>query len=209
MISKIVAAAVALAVSGSVFAETNVALGKATTASTFYSSGTEVFPSANITDGLTTDGGSPSNWSFWLSSEGQNAGSWVQVDLGSTFGVTSLNLFDSHNRGYNDRGTDAFTISVSTDGVHFTNVADGAFTTAQWLNQTADVVTFDAAVLARYVRLTADSTYGDQAGGTGRSAGLAEMQVMAVPEASTSSMALAGLGLLGFVAMRRKANQSR
>ncbi len=32
---------------------------------------------------------------------------------------------------------------------------------------------------------------------------------MAVPEASTSSMALAGLGLLGFVAMRRKANQSR
>ena len=202
MISKFVGATIALAISGSVFADANVALGKSTTASSYYDSGSEVFPSANITDGITTDGGSPSNWSFWLAAQGQNAGSWVQVDLGSTFSVDSVNLFDTHNRGYYDRGTDAFTISVSTDGITFKNVATGAFTNDQWTQQTADTVSFDASD-ARYVRFTADSVYG------GQSAGLAELEVSAVPEASTSTMALAGLGLLGFVAMRRKASQSR
>lgn len=202
MITKFVAAAIALAISGSVFADANVALGKSTTASSFYDSGSEVFPSANITDGITTDGGSPSNWSFWLAAQAQNAGSWVQVDLGSTYSVDSVNLYDTHNRGYYDRGTDAFTISVSTDGINFLNVGTGAFTFDQWTQQTVDTVNF-AASDARYVRFTADSVYG------GQSAGLAEMEVMAVPEASTSSMALAGLGLLGFVATRRKASQSR
>ena len=202
MISKIVAAAVALAVSGAVFAETNVALGKSTTASSFYSSGSEVFPSANITDGITSDSGAPYAWSFWLAAQGQNANSWVQVDLGSTFNINGVDLFDTHNRGYYDRGTDAFTISVSTDGTTFTDVASGSFTDAQWKQQTGKDISF-ASTDARYVRFTVDSVYG------GQSAGLAEMQVMAVPEASTSSMALAGLGLLGFVAMRRKASQSR
>lgn len=202
MISKFVAAAVALAVSGSVFAETNVALGKSTSASSFYSAGSEVFPSANITDGITSDSGAPYDWSFWLAAQGQNAGSWVQVDLGSTYSVDSVNLFDTHNRGYYDRGTDAFTISVSTDGITFTNVATGAFTDAQWRQQTVDALSF-ATTDARYVRFTADSVYG------GQSAGLAEMQVMAVPEASSSSMALIGLAVLGFMGIRRKAALSR
>jgi hypothetical protein len=202
MINKyLVSVAVALSC-GSAFAATDLALGKSTTASSFYDSGTEVFPSANITDGITLDSGTASNWSFWLAAQGKTAGEWVQVDLGSNFNISNVTLFDTHNRSYNDRGTNEFSISLSTDGNNFQNVASDSFSYSEWVNQTAKSVDIAPSV-GRYVRFNVVSPYG------GQSAGLAEMQVYgsvaAVPEPETYAMLLAGLGLMGTIARRRKA----
>lgn len=181
-------------------ADTNVALGKSTTASSYYNSGSEVFPDAKVVDGITTDSGSPSNWSFWLSAQGANAGSWVQVDLGAAYDISHITLFDTHNRGYYDRGTQGFTLSTSLDGVSFDQYATGAFSYSQWVNQTAlDITGVDT---ARYVRFTVDSCWGCQ------SAGLAEMQVYgtqaaAVPEPENVVLMSLGLALFGAAALRR------
>jgi len=195
----------ALAMSGglALAAPTNLALGKTTVASSYYNGGSEVFEASRIVDGITTDSGTPYNWSFWLATQGQNQGAWVQVDLGSNYNISNVTLFDTHNRGYYDRGTNAFTISFSTDGVTFQNVASSAFTQLEWQNQTAKDVSTGSA-LGRYVRFNVDSVYG------GQSAGLAEMQVYgtvaSVPEPETYAMLLAGLGVVGAAFKRRKKN---
>lgn len=192
-------AAIALA-SGTAFADQNIALGKTTTASSFFDYGSEAFPSANITDGITVDSGSPANWSFWLAAQGKNAGEWVQVDLGDNYQLSNITLFDTHNRWYNDRGTEAFTLSVSADGANFSTIASTSFTSSQWLNQTA--LSIDTSAVGRYVRFNVVSGFG------GQGAGLAEMSIAgsiaAVPEPETYAMFLAGLGLMGAVALRRK-----
>jgi hypothetical protein len=193
-------------------AQSNVALGASVTASSFYNVGTEVFPAAKVTDGITVDSGTPSNWSFWLAAEHQGAGQYVTVDLGGLYDITSVTLFDSHNRGYFDRGTDAFHLSVSTDGSSFTTDTAwaGAFTTAEWQNQTAKDVAVDTT--ARYVRFNVDSIYGSGST-TYYGAGLAEIQVYgtaaitptSVPEPDALALVLAGVGVAGFMLRRRSA----
>ena len=56
------------------------------------------------------------------------------VDLGQVDVVTGIALEDTHNRGYYDRGTQNFTVGLSTDDVHFTTVWTGAFTQSDWEN---------------------------------------------------------------------------
>jgi len=203
----LVAAALVASFSAGAFAsvQDNLALGKTTTASSFYDGGSEVFQASNIVDGITTDAGSAYNWSFWLAAQGQNQGSWVQVDLGNAYNINNVTLFDTHNRGYYDRGTNAFTLSVSTDGLAFHDVASSSFTYDEWTNQTAKSVDVSSAV-GRYVRFNVNSVYG------GESAGLAEMKVFgtvaAVPEPETYAMLLAGLGLIGAAVKRRKTKQA-
>lgn len=185
-------------------APTNVALGKTVTGSSYYDSGSEVFPYSQVVDGRTTDTGTGYDWSFWLSAQSQVTNQWVQVDLGQLYGISSVILYDTHNRGYNDRGTENYHVALSSNGISFTTVGSGTFTNAEWLNQTADTLNLASVTNARYVRFYADSAYGSG------SAGLAEIQVMgdtpvsAVPEPATA--ALAGLALL-IPALRRK--QSR
>lgn len=195
------AATVMTLVSGHSLAADNLALGKSVTASSYYNAGSEVFPEAKIVDGITVDSGTGYNWSFWLSAQGTNAGQWVQVDLGTNYQLSSVVLFDTHNRWYNDRGTKDFHLSLSSDGTHFSTIGSGAFTYDQWLNQTALTVTTTDNPIGRYLRFNVGSCWGCQ------SAGLAELQAygaLPVPEPESYAMLLAGLGLMGFIARRRK-----
>ena len=162
----------------------------------------ENFPASNITDGRFGDTGTANNWSFWLTPDGQ-LGS-ATIDLGSLYTIDSFQLQDTHNRGYNDRGTDAFDISVSSDGVSFKPVVTDAFSQSAWQNLTVVTENSFAPVTGEYVKFNIDSTYG------GPSGGLNELQVFgtpaAVPEASTtvSLGLLLALGLGSVIVARKK-----
>lgn len=178
-------------------ADPNLALGKPVVDySAYYNSGTEVFPAQTITDGRYNDTGSPSDWSFWLTPNGENG--YATVDLGSSYSITSFVLQDSHNRGYFDRGTNAYTIAVSVDGVNFSDVVSDSFSNTEWHDLLLKTNTLGSPSVGRYVRFTVDSRYGS-------SAGLNEIEVygQAVPE--PASMAALGLGALGLLRRRRKA----
>ena len=180
----------------------NLALGAATSASSFYSGFGLQFLSSNVTDGIIIDQPhSAVDNSYWLSADNTHAGQWVQVDLGTAYQISSIVLYDTHNHIHNDRGTRDFHLFLSSDGSSFATVAISAFSQAEWLNQTGLAFTLNNA--ARYVRFNVDSTFGCCG------AGLAEMEVYgaavtAVPEPETYAMMLAGLGLLGYAARRRK-----
>ena len=182
-------------------APTLVSQGKSVTSTPFFDLGDETFPASNITDGRFDDTGSPGNWSFWLTPNGQ-LGS-ATIDLGSLYTISSFQLQDTHNRGYNDRGTNAFDISVSTDGVNFAPVLSDAFTT--WPNIPIVTESAFAPITGQYVKFNIDSIYG-------YSGGLNELQVFgapaAVPEASTTVsfgvLLMLGLGGMTVAAKRRK-----
>lgn len=180
------------------FSQTNVALGKMATSNVgYYDSGSEVFPTSNLTDGRLDDSGNPSDWSFWLTPNGANGGSAATIDLAGLYSVSSFELQDTHNRGYFDRGTDEYTLSVSLDGTTFVPVVSDAFSDSEWRNLTLKTDTLAVPALARYVRFDVVSGYG------GSSVGLNELRVMgaqAVPEPGT----IAALGLGGLAMLRRR-----
>jgi hypothetical protein len=149
----------------------DLANGKPTTGSAYYNQGTEVFPYSNVTDEEFNDSGSPSDWSFWLTPQGETGD--VIIDLGADYDVDQFDLQDTHNRGYYDRGTDEFTISTSLNGVNFTPVYTGSFTESEWDNLTwldLSIPSTDA----QYVEFTIDTNYG-------ASGGLNELQVFGSP----------------------------
>ena len=179
-----------------------ISQGKPVTSTGFYDQGTETFPASNITDGLFDDTGTPGNWSFWLTPNGQ-LGS-ATINLGGLYAINQFQLQNTHNRGYDDRGTNAFDISVSTDGINFTPVVSGSFGT--WPNIPIVTENLTAPVVGKYVKFNIDSFYGS-------SGGFNELQVYgtpaAVPEASTT-VSLGLLLMLGFggMAFAKKRKQS-
>lgn len=195
-------AALLLASSAQAQSSMLISQGKTVTATGFYDNGTETFPASNITDGRFGDTGSAGDWSFWLTPNGQMGS--ATIDLGSQYTIDSFQLQDTHNRGYNDRGTNAFDISVSSDGVNFAPVLDDSFSQSAWQNLSVVTESSFAPVTGEYVKFNIDSLYG------GASGGLNELQVFgtpaAVPEASTtvSFGLLLALGLGGVTIARKK-----
>ncbi len=128
----------------------------------------------------------------------------VTFDLGSLFKVGSSTVWNygtgccAVERSVKDLG-----VSVSTDGVNFSNA--GAFVLTQ---PTTDPFPGESLALndvsARYVRFSINSNYGDTT-----YSGLSEVKFYgtAVPEAETYAYALFGLGVVG-VALRRKATKA-
>ena len=183
---------------------TDIALGKSVTGTGYYDSGSEVFPYANITNGELNDTGSPSNWSFWLTPQGE--GGTATIDLGSTYDITSLYVQNTLNRVYHDREAGQVNFYVSSTaptfgdvGSYGSEVNSTLFPNTESTGLIADT-TFDTNTVGRYVTIDITSFYG-------ASGGLNEVEVFgtsAVPEPATWAMMLAGMGMVGF-AMRRRA----
>ncbi len=196
------AAAFVFQAAASAQSSTLISQGKTVTSTAFYDQGTETFPASNITDGRFDDTGSPGDWSFWLTPNGQMGS--ATIDLGGLYTIDQFQLQNTHNRGYNDRGTDAFDISVSTDDINFAPVVSDSFAT--WPNIPIVTESGFAPVTGEYVKFNIDSIYGS-------SGGLNELQVFGAPAAVPEASTTASLGLLltlglGGLAIAKKRKQS-
>lgn len=132
------------------------------------------FPPGKVTDGLTND---TDETSYWLGNEGANNQYFV-IDLGSSQTFNRIDLQNTHNRQYNDRGSNNFTVSVSNSPFGpFTPVISSALSRSYINNGTVvypGTIPHDiydiAPVNARYVRYEAIDF-------TGASSGLNELYV--------------------------------
>lgn len=141
------------------------------------------------------------NWQNKWITNGTTTGSLV-FDLGSAYSVASTTIWNygtgccGAGRSVKDLG-----ISYSTDGINyssFANVVLGLPATDPFLGESL-ALNFNA----RYIQFALNSNYGDAY------TGLSEVKffsgnIAPVPEPETYAMLLAGLGLMGAVARRRK-----
>jgi hypothetical protein len=154
------------------------------------------FPAAHVTDGVAIEsetlvGGGEGDW--WLGRE-QTLNEFFTLDLGTAQDIGRIDLLNTHNRQFNDRGTADFNIQGSLDGTNFFPIVDGTLANAAGSGSNIPVESFDVDSNARYLRFEAESYYGS-------SSGLNEIRVF-IPEPATG--ALFGLGGLLFALRRRR-----
>ncbi len=176
-----------------------IAVSSVTASSTFYTYDVNNLINGSGLVGTDHDGDFHNKWLL----DGVPTGT-VTFDLGSLFKVGSSTVW---NYGTGccavERSVKDLDVSVSTDGVNFSNA--GAFVLTQ---PATDPFPGQSLALndvsARYVRFSINSNYGDTT-----YSGLSEVKFYgtAVPEAETYAYALFGLGVVG-VALRRKATKA-
>lgn len=102
----------------------NLALGKPVSSPAHYSkSHGSIFPPEALTDGRINDTGSPGDWSFWLSSNG-DSGEFT-VDLLQPEEIGRIELQNTRNRTHGDRGLREFVVLGSEDGIVFQEILQG------------------------------------------------------------------------------------
>ncbi|MEM6886330.1 MAG: discoidin domain-containing protein [Verrucomicrobiota bacterium] len=139
----------------------NLALGKPVSTPAYYNvpKHGQVFPAAALTDNRLNDSGSPWNWSFWLAPNG-DAGEFT-LDLLDVYDISRIELMNTRNRQYADRGIDTFEIEISEDGKTFRHLLDGTLERVEFHDANYfkfEVFSFDT-VPARYVRFRGKSHF--------------------------------------------------
>ena len=169
-----------------------------TASSTFYTYNVD-----NLINGAGLTGSLHSgNWENKWMTNGTTTGS-LTFDFGSTYTVGTTNIWNygpgccGAGRSVRDLG-----ISFSSNGIDYTSFAN--FVLAQPTTDPFAAETLNLGFNARYVQFALNSNYGDSY------SGLSEVKFFtsAVPEPETYAMFLAGLGLMGAIARRRKAAQA-
>lgn len=178
----------------------------ATAGSCYLGCGHPQYDSSNVLDG---DYGGTGNTGLNSWNSGFYGG-WVQVDLAAVYALDRIELYGGTNY-YNP-----FSLTVSSDGTHWSNIASGGYQFDSRLTHTGlggykygavfDVAdhTLAAGVSGRYVRYTVGA-------GSPHWGHLFEMDVQGhtltspVPEPETYALMLAGL--VGMGAVRRRQRQ--
>lgn len=148
--------------SGSSLEAGNLALGKPVTSPAFYAKKHgNVFPPHSLTDGRLNDSGLPGDWSFWLAPNGE-AGEFT-VDLLNAETIGRIDLQNTRNRTYGDRGFREIQILTSIDGKAFQEVLRTELQRIPNLPPPGVEFPFESftfpAVNARYVKLVGISYY--------------------------------------------------
>jgi len=132
------------------------------------------------------------------------SGDSVVFNLGGTFNVSDLLVWNFSQAGFWDVGANSVSVATSTDGVTYTSPVDITFpenatnTTQGEFDVSPFIVPVDLTG-AKYVELTFNSNYGNSSGLIGVNA----ISFVEAPEPSTYAMLLAGVVLLG-VGLRRR-----
>lgn len=127
----------------------------------------------------------------------------LTFDLGGLYKLSSIDVWN-YNFGKEefastlDRASKAFTLSISTDGVTFTDILSGEF--ARGTGELLGAETFGLSGAARFVQLSLSGNHQQYPEYYGYSPiGLSEVRFggSAVPEPATWAMMIAGFGLVG------------
>ena len=140
------------------------------------------FPATRVTDGSTNEAtGAPE--SYWLGREG-TVNEYFTLDLTESFDIDRIDLFNTHNRQFNDRGTGEFVITGAQTVDGSNQLVDPFFVLSGDLSDTsfqgaivADSFSLPAATNARYLRFEALTFHPTQVGNVGGNVGLNEIQV--------------------------------
>ena len=157
--------------------------------------------SGDILNETHINGNSGSNLT-WLSANGDRPTITIDFDLGGTFDVDSVHLWNWTYTGATDtRGVTSMDISFSSNGTDFVNtLQDVAFTpyAAASTSATSETQTFAAVNGVTHIRLTDINNAGDTY------IGFSEIRfgAAAVPEPTTT--ALLGLGGIALILRRRR-----
>ncbi|MEM0964575.1 MAG: discoidin domain-containing protein [Verrucomicrobiota bacterium] len=163
----------------------NLAFGKPVTASSYYNSprNGQVFEPENITDGRLADTGSLHDWSFWIAETGDSG--QVTIDLEQTYTVSRIDLQNTRNRQYFDRGIKDFVIEVSSDGSEFAPVLKGTLQRIEEMEPAS--YRFESfkfpPTKARYIRIHATTNHKPVDGRHDGSGGLNEVRIYYDPTA--------------------------
>ena len=155
-------------ISNSASERIEVAAGKPTTASAFWSHPDLSFPPAGIVDGQIDEMGECAGGGhatqYWLLPDGQ-AG-WVQIDLQQNYDIVKLRWLNVYNgRCGGNRATTNFHIAVSRTGDfrgEEQTVYSGEMTFSQ--SPTFEETSLSPAISTRYVRFYVDDYYGTGGG---------------------------------------------
>ena len=142
----------------------NIALGRPVYSPAYYNDprNGENFPPTALTDGRLADTGSPGDWSFWLAADG-DSGSFT-LDLEETHTISRIELQNTRNRHYGDRGMERFEVAVSVDGERFAPLLKGRMERVSSNERQAyRFQTFDfPPITVRFIRVTGLSHYRDE-----------------------------------------------
>ena len=162
---------------------------------------------------------------YWLNPDNGPANAYLTIDLGATYVLSSVALFNTHNGDYGDRGTGSFAI-YGSNSVAGGQLVGGVLLASGTLNAElagAGLTTLTAQNFAlsgsfRYIsfnpitdQASPNSLFGPGVTCCGSNVyGLNEMRVFgsAVPEPASWALLIAGFGLAGAVARRRRAVQA-
>jgi len=199
----------------------NVIGGSATYDSSNFNGGT--FPAQFVVNDQTgTVGNDVFGGNYWLGPDGAT-GVYFVLDLGASTVISQIDLFNTHNDGFNDRSTNAFEIQAS-NSISFVSTAQGFALTAPTtilsgnLPFTSDPPADNLFTSANGLNVNGAAyeylsfialSYAGADGGTGAGAGLNEIRVSGatVPEPSTWAM-IAGLATLA-LAFGQRARRSK
>ena len=160
---------------------------------------------------------------YWLNPNNGTADAWITIDLGSAYVIDFVELFNTHNAQYFDRGTGDFRILASnsvtqtanmgfdlTAGSEFTLIDSTLLSQGGLQAGVLDVQSFSVGNnnAFRYLQFNADSVaVGGQPCCGANNYGLNEIRVFSTPSTAVpepSTLAILSLALIGFGCAQRR-----
>ncbi|HBY87932.1 MAG TPA: hypothetical protein DEO86_18925 [Colwellia sp.] len=175
----------------------------------------------NQTGVITENNQNPSDaeGGYWLNPNNGTADAWITIDLGQAYVIDFMELFNTHNAQYFDRGTGDFRILASNSVMLSGSMGfDLAGTESVLIDSTllaesgaqSDPLTAQNFAVSntnafRYIQFNADSVAVGGSACCGTNVyGLNEIRVSAVEVPEPSTLAIFALGMIGFASRRFK-----